>query len=262
VTRAAERRRVEHIWGTAISVDVPAPVEPAVLDRAFAWFHRVDDLFSTWRPDTEISRIGRGELALHDTSTEVQDVLGLCDELLAASHGAFDVRFAANPRVERRDGFAPVDPSGIVKGWALDRAADGLREEGVADFAIAAGGDVVTGGRPRGEHEWRIGIQHPHARDAVAAVVEVSDIGVATSGRYERGDHIVDPRTGAPATSLTSVTVVAENLALADACATATVVLGGDGLAWVTDEMGLPAMVIDNDDRVVTNTAFDRLRRA
>ncbi|MEY2571320.1 MAG: FAD:protein transferase [Acidimicrobiaceae bacterium] len=237
-------------------------VDARLLDEIFIWFDRVDQLFSTWRDDSEVSRLAAGDLRWNDLSSEVQVVLDLCDRVTELSRGAFDIRVGADPRVTPRAGLGRIDPSGLVKGWALDRAAERLRASGVTSFAIAAGGDIVTAGRPAPTHGWRIGIQHPWQQDKVAAVVEVSDVGVATSGRYERGDHIIDPRTGRAAVGVTSVTVIAEDLALADGFATAALVLGADGARWLTEDVGVAAFVIDDEASVVVNDAFAELRCA
>jgi len=260
IVPAGRSLRVEQIWGTAISVDVRDPISASTFDAAFAWFRRVDDLFSTWRDDSEVSRLGRGALHLEDTSREVRDVLALCDQVTETSRGAFDVRFAANPRVERLPGFGPIDPSGLVKGWALERAAELLERDGVANFSINAGGDVLTRGHPAPESGWRIGIQHPWQRDAVAAVVVGTDLAVATSGRYERGEHIVVPQTGAAPTGLMAVTVVGDDLALADGYATAAVVLGRDGMDWIADVPGVEAMGVTDDRDVIATDGFARYR--
>ena len=105
---------VEHIWGTAITLDLCDTPRPDTVERVFSWFRRVDDLFSTWRPDSEISRLGRGELRLHDVSAEVREVLDLCDRVNEESRGAFDIHVGADPRVEPREGLGPIDPSGLV----------------------------------------------------------------------------------------------------------------------------------------------------
>ena len=246
---------VEHIWGTAITVDLRDAPLPDTVEQVFTWFRQVDEVFSTWRPDSEISRLGRGELRLRDVSAEVRSVLDLCDRVNEESRGAFDVHVGADPRVEPREGLGPIDPSGLVKGWALQRAAEMLRRTGVVNFAINAGGDVITAGRPHPDTLWHVGIQHPWQRDKVAMVLAVSDVGVATSGRYERGDHIIDPRTGAPARGLMSVSVVADDLALADGYATAALVLGDEGPAWLV-EHGLAAVVIADDTTVTVTTAL------
>jgi thiamine biosynthesis lipoprotein len=259
--RAASRTlRVEHHWGTAITADVRDDVAPALLDEVFAWFERVDELFSTWRADSEVSRLAQGRLGWTDVDPAVRTVLGLCDELTELSRGAFDARVGGDPRATPREGLGPIDPSGLVKGWALDQAAARLRAEGVACFAISAGGDIVTGHSPPGQPGWRIGIQHPWRRDKVAAVVQVSDLGVATSGRYERGNHVLDPRTAQPVTGLMSVTVIAEDLSFADGCATAALVLGDEAGPWLTHEAGVAGLVIDDDGTVTINDAFAQLR--
>jgi FAD:protein FMN transferase len=259
---ASRTVRVERLWGTAITLDVRDPIDGHLVDRIFDWFQRVDDLFSTWRPDTEISRLARGELRLPQASAEVRDVLELCDRVQAESFGAFDIRVGADPRVLAREGLGAIDPSGLVKGWALERAGDLLRGESVTNFAINAGGDVITAGSPSPGDGWRVGIQHPWERDKVAAVVAVGDLGVATSGRYERGDHIIDPRSGLPVTGLMSVTVIAADLALADGYATAALVLGEEGPSWLSEHSDIAGMVITDRRSVSLINGFDRYRVA
>jgi len=253
--------RVEHIWGTAIGVDIRDVVDHALVDSIFSWFRRVDDLFSTWRPETEISRIGRGELTPDDASVEVRQVLDLCEQIRFDSRGAFDITVGADPRATPRGGLGPLDPSGLVKGWALDRAAGTLQHSGVVNFTINAGGDVITRGRPHPADEWRIGIQHPWVRDKVAAVVAGNDLAVATSGRYERGEHILDPRTGRPPTGLAAVTVIAHDLAHADGYATAAIALGDDGMPWLAGLDHLEAMGITDSGDVILTQGFERFRR-
>lgn len=256
----AGTKRVEHLWGTAITLDVRDPIGGGLTDDVFRWFKRVDELFSTWRPDSEISRLGAGGLTLDQVSSEVREVLRLCDWVQEESLGAFDIRVGADSRVTAREGLGPIDPSGLVKGWALGRAADLLRAEGVANFAINAGGDVVASGHPRPGAGWRVGIQHPWERYKVAAVVAVSGLAVATSGRYERGDHIIDPCSGTPATGLMSVTVITADPGLADAYATAALVLGEDGPTWLSERTTVAAMVIADDRSVTVINDFDAYR--
>jgi thiamine biosynthesis lipoprotein len=260
-------RRAEEQWGTAITIDVRNRVdEPAVdehaVDACYAWFRRVDDLFSTWRPDTEIMRIARGALAPDDASVEVREVLDLCERMRLESGGAFDVRAGANPMLPPRPGRAPLDPSGLVKGWAVARAGTMLREGGAIDFFVSAGGDLVAAGHPAAAPAgWRVGVQHPWDHEHVAAVLAITDAAVATSGRYERGDHIVDPRSGRPAVGLASVTVVGPDLAIADAYATAALVLGPvTGMQWLADRVGYEGMGISDDRDVITTSGFDRYR--
>jgi thiamine biosynthesis lipoprotein len=254
-------RRVEEMWGTVITVDVRDHVDERAVDDCYTWFARVDDLFSTWRDDTEIMQIGRGELAVAHASPEVRTVLELCEQMRLESNGAFDVSVGARANVPPRPGLAPLDPSGIVKGWAVARAADRLAAAGAQCFFINAGGDVLVRGRPPGTDGWRVGIQHPWERERVAAVLRVADAAVATSGRYERGDHVLDPRTGRPALGLASVTVVGADLAVADAYATAAVALGpAEGMRWLATCAGYEGMGITDSRASVLTPGFDRHR--
>ena len=251
-------RRVEPMWGTVISLDVRDPVDPVVVDDVFAWFRRVDDLFSTWRPDTEISRIGRGELEVARSSIEVREVLEACERMRHETGGAFDISVGDRAESAPAPGRAPLDPSGFVKGWALERAVDRLLAGGASRLCLSAGGDVVLRAGP-GAEPWRVGIQHPWERDKVAEVVLVQSGAVATSGRTERGDHVIDPRTGRAARGLISATVVAADLGIADALATAAVAHGSIGAPWLA-RPGVAALGITDAGVVVTTPAFEAYR--
>ena len=172
------------------------------VEPAFAWLREVDATFSTYRDDSEISRLDRGELTLADCRPEVDEVLTRCLALERETGGFFSVRAAGR-----------LDPSGYVKGWAVAVAADRLAAAGARSFCINAGGDVVARGRPAPGRLWRVGIRHPVDLGQLAAVLAVEDLAVATSGEYERGAHIVDPHTGRPPTGLLSVTIVGPDLA-------------------------------------------------
>ncbi len=241
--------RVEAVMGTVITVDIRDPnVDPAVVDSAFAWFHDVDEAFSTYRPGSEISRLSRGEIAASECRREVREVLGLCAEVEWRSGGAFDTRARGR-----------LDPSGLVKGWSVERAAAMLQVAGARNFFIGAGGDVVARGKPAPRQRWRVGIRHPEVADRVAAVLAVGDLAVATSGCYERGEHIVDPRTGRAPQGLLSVTVVGPSLTYADAFATAAFVMGEPGVTWVSGIDGYDAVAITEDRRTVWTSGADRL---
>ena len=255
--------RVEPQWGTVISIDVHDPVDHAVVDGLFAWFRRVDDLFSTWRPETEISRIGRGELRVDDAQPEVRGVLARCEALKYDTRDAFDVEVARG-MATHLPGQAAVDPSGFVKGWAVEEAARRLTVAGVHNFSIGAGGDVLVRGRPEPDNDkspWRVGVQHPWERGQVSLVLGLSDCACATSGRYERGDHVLDPRSATTATKLMAATVIGPDLGVADAYATALMVLGvADGLSWLATKSSYDAALITPDARVVSTPGFDRAR--
>jgi thiamine biosynthesis lipoprotein len=174
-------------------------------------------------------------------------VLGRCRRLRRETRGFFDAR-APRP--------GGVDPSGLVKGWAVDGAVRVLTASGARNFCVNAGGDLCLRGRAAPERDWRVGIQHPYRRDRVAAVLEAKDLAVATSGLYERGAHIVDPHTGATPAGVLSVTVIGPELATADAYATAAFAMGREGPAWTALLRGYSAMTILADDGVLATPGF------
>jgi thiamine biosynthesis lipoprotein len=242
------RIRVEHIMGTAISIDLRDPaVGDGVTEMAFDWLRQVDADFSLYKPQSEISRLGRGELTVEECRSEVGEVLSLCEDLREETQGVFN---AWRCRADGR-----LDPSGVVKGWAVERAAGILLRGGARNFCVNAGGDVVCRGEPEPGRPWRIGIRHPVDAGAVAGVVHAQDLAVATSGTYERGDHIVDARTGIPSRALLSLT-------LADAYATTGFAMGDAGVGWVAARPGYAPFAVTASGRVRYSDAFADLLNA
>lgn len=245
-------RRIERVMGTVATADVrDARLDAAALDGAFALLHDIDARFSTYRADSEISRIARGELAPDDASPDVRFILALCDDLARTSGGAFDARRY------REDGM--LDPSGVVKGWAVEEAAWLIDAAGARNYCLNVGGDIVVRGVPAPDRRWRVGIRHPRRADRVAAVLQLGNAAIATSGAYERGAHIRDPRSGAAPAELVSVTVVGPSLTYADAYATAAFVMGIEGLAWAASHPEYGALGITADDRVLWTPSFGAL---
>lgn len=228
--------RVEHIMGMPVVVEAR---DGDVPDGVFDLLRRVDETFSTYKDGSEISRLRRGELDEADASDDVRWVLHRCRELRDETVGYFDIDAVG------------LDPSGYVKGWAVERAAAILDRAGSSDYAINAGGDIRTRGR------WRIGIQHPTESHAVAKVVEGGDLAIATSGAYERGEHVRDPHTGAAPVGMLSVTVTGPDLATADAYATAAYAMGPRrAIDWTARLRGYEALTILADGRVLATPGF------
>ncbi len=235
--------------GTVITVDIRDPgFDQAAVDAAFTWFREVDETFSTYRPGSEINRLSRHEITVPQCRPEVREVLGLCAEVERRSGGAFDIHAGGR-----------LDPSGLVKGWSVERAAAILQVAGARNFFVGAGGDVVVRGEPTPGQRWRVGIRHPELADRVAAVLAVGDLAVATSGCYERGEHIVDPRTSRAPRGLLSMTVIGPSLTYADAFATAAFVMGEAGVTWVSGMEGYDALAITEDRRTVWTPGVDQL---
>jgi thiamine biosynthesis lipoprotein len=236
-------RRVWECMGTVFSVDVrDGGVDRAVIDDLVAWSHWADATFSTYRPDSVVSRIARGELSRSSCSADVLEVLDHCDALTLITGGYF----TANP-----DGA--LDPSGYVKGWAISRISQRLQQAGSTSHCVNGGGDVQCIGEAAVGRPWRVGIAHPLQPDRYVRVVQGSGVlAVATSGGAERGAHIVDPHTGSRPTGLASLTLVGTDVAEVDAYATACIAMGANCLDWLAERPHLRAVLVRSDGDVLT----------
>jgi FAD:protein FMN transferase len=220
---------VEFIWGTAITVQIHGTA--GRIDAALnavatcrTWFVEVDERFSPFKALSEVTAARNGVSRPGLVSSDFLEVERGCERARALTAGAFDPWGVPG-------GY---NPSGYVKGWAAGRASDLLISAGFADHLVNAGGDIVcagdwTAGSGRG---WPVGIVNPHRRSEVVAVVDARDVAVATSGQYERGAHVIDPRTGSAARGALSATVVGPDPGLADAAASAALVDGTACMAW------------------------------
>jgi len=232
-----EVRRVEPVMGTMVSFVAHAPdgddgAIGRALDDAVRSLHEVDDRFTTYRPGSEWLRYCDGDVKLADAHPDLRHVVARTNELERMTGGAF--------RIDADTG-RPPDPAAYVKGWAVQRAADILVDAGASAVCVNGGGDIAAW-RVRGS--WRVGIQDPFDRTKLCGVVEVDCGAVATSGSYERGGHVFDPRTGRPAQGLASVTVVGPDLGTADAYATAAFALGGDGPGFLRTLDGYGSFIV------------------
>jgi len=234
--------RVEHVMGFPVSLRVDDDHVPeSAADAVFAWLREADARFSPFKEDSEVSRYDRGELSAADLSADLREILDLCEHYRIATGGAFDVRLPG-----RR-----LDPCAVVKGWSVQRAAELLAAAGATRFVLNAGGDVVAAGGP-----WRVGVRHPEHADKLCTVLSLDGGAVATSARYERGDHIVDGRTGDAATGLLSLTVVAPTLTEADSVATAAFAMGPEGVDWAASLEGCEVFAVDAGRRVLRTPGF------
>lgn len=251
----ARHVHVEPVWGTVVTLELRGPELDALgADRlrtavatAVGWLHHVDRILSPFREHSELSQLRRREVGEAAVSGDVQDVLRRSRIARDLTRGAFDPW--AMP--------GGVDPCGLVKGWAADRAADLLLAAGYRHVKVDAGGDVVVRGGATPDRPWVLGVQHPDDPGAVIATVSVVDGAVATSGTYERGEHVLDPaRTPAPARGARAATVVARDGGLADALATALLVAGRDLADVVAGLDGCSALAVDGDRIWTVGPAF------
>jgi thiamine biosynthesis lipoprotein len=243
------RRLVEQIMGLPVSAALRGR---HVADRAAvdAWevvvaeLREVDAVFSTWRADSFVSRLDRGEVTAADGPAEVAEVLALGERARRESSGAFDVV---------RGGH--LDPSGVVKGWAVERAAHHLRALDDTDFCLSAGGDMVVHVADRARPDWRIGVESAADPSRTVAVVPLREGALATSGLNRRGPHVVDARTGLPPTRLASVTVIGPSLTAADIAATTALALDAEAAGWLATRPGHTSYLQWADGRTQTVSA-------
>lgn len=244
----ATRVRVEEIMGIPMSIHVVVTagesIGPDVEEAVGACFDElrdIDRVFSTYRVDSDILRIRRGELTIAEADPRVAVVADACGRAETETRGLFSATW--------RGWF---DPTGYVKGWAVEEASRRHLApllSGVVAVGINAGGDLQLFTAAGSAWRWHVEIADPHDRTRVIASIDVVDGAVATSGTAERGLHIVDPRTGERATGVASATVVAPGLAQADVWATAAVVAGADH-AWIADAGSRTGILVDDDGRV------------
>jgi thiamine biosynthesis lipoprotein len=253
------RAWVEQIMGLPVSVTLRGPHlhDDRVQNRVnhiFADLHHAEAVFSTYRDDSDLSRWQRAELTSDDADPTLREVLALCEEARERTDGWFDIRDLPDPHT----GAPRVDPSGLVKGWAVQRAAKHLAGLSGHGWCINAGGDVTVAS-PAGHPPWRIGVEDPNDPGRMLQVLSVAGGAVATSGTAHRGAHIVDPHTGRPATAVRSATVVGRSLMWADVYATAAVARGPAALRWLGDLDGYEAMLVDRLGTVTTTQGWPPL---
>jgi len=241
----------EQVWGTVVTFDVrgeqlSGDVKPAIA-RAAAFLHDVDGWFSTYRVDTPITAIRNGLMPEEQAPRVVREVLAQCRLARDITHGTFDPWAVPGG----------VDPSGYVKGWAADVAAEMLAEDGFDNVSINAAGDVTCRGFQSPDQPWVVGIRHPEFEHQVVRTAEIFDSAIATSGLYERGDHITDPSTGRQSVALDSATVIGPDGGLADAIATALVIAGVQGLKYFEFLPGWSGYLIKDGRASFFGPAFD-----
>lgn len=240
-------RRTELVMGMPVEVAVSAADAERAIDEAFAYFREVDERFSTYKEESEIARLNRGEISLAAASPEMREVYALAEKTKGETDGYFDMR--------RPDGL--IDPSGIVKGWAIKEAARRIASHGHEHFFVNAGGDIASSGKNEEGKDWSVGIRNPFNADEIVKVIYPKGKGVATSGSYVRGAHIYDPHDPEnPLDDIVSITVVGPDVLEADRIATAAFAMGEKGSAFVETLPGFEAYAIDTDGVATFTSGF------
>lgn len=223
--------------GTGVSIDIPG-AEEAIFNKVFDRLEQIDDRFSTYKTDSEVSRFKRGEIAEGELSHELKRIVKACKAAEKATNGTFSAWAEGN-----------FDPSGYVKGWAIAEAGKIINKAGFKTFCIGIGGDILA--VSDSDKNWRIGIQDPANRQSILTTLTVKNMAVATSGTYERGLHILNPKTKKAADSILSITVVGPDIIDADVLATAAFVQGEFGLNFIGGQAhGYEALMVAKNGKV------------
>ena len=235
------------LMGMPVTLEViDAAATEEIFKAVYDYFQYVDETFSTYKDYSEIMRINRGELKLEDASEDMQTIFALADQTRQETYGYFDIRHNGT-----------IDPSGIVKGWAIYNAAELCRRSGFENYYVDAGGDIQVAGKNDQGQAWRVGIRNPFNIHEIVKVLSVTNCGVATSGTSIRGQHIYNPKNGTQAIEdIVSMTVIGPNIYEADRFATAAFAMGKDGIAFIENLQDFEGYMIDASGIATLTSGF------
>lgn len=240
-------KQTELIMGMPITIEIVGSNVAEHYTELFNYFRAVDARYSTYKQSSEISQINDG-LPESKWSAEMKSVLALCEQTSRDTRGYFTITHTGKK-----------DPSGLVKGWAINNAAHILLRKGINNFYIEAGGDVQVHGADATNKPWTVGIRNPFNADEIIKTLVVSSEGIATSGTYIRGQHIYDPfRPGKVLKYIKSLTVIGPNIYDADRFATAAFAMDRHGLDFITSVPGLEAYAVTEDKVAIFTSGFER----
>jgi thiamine biosynthesis lipoprotein len=226
---------------------VDANVSLEAMEKVFTYLNFVDQKFSTYKKESEISQINDGLISPENYSKEMQEIFSLAEETKKLTHGYFDIH---------HDG--KIDPSGIVKGWAVYNASKILRGEGFKNFYVEVAGDIQVSGKNKDGKDWKIGIRNPFKPEEIIKVVHLSDCGIATSGNYVRGNHIYNPKEDNDIAELMSLTVIGPNVYEADRFATAAFAMGQKGIEFIEGLDGFEGYMINKNGIATMTSNFEK----
>ena len=229
-------RETRLLMGMPVTIEVvDGQVSPTDIERVYTYLHHVDETFSTYKETSEISQLNAGKLKPEAWSADMREVLAACERTKQETHGYFDIAHNGT-----------LDPSGYVKGWAIQNAAALLCRQGFRDYYVEAGGDLQVSGHSAAGRPWVIGIRNPFNHEQIVKRVELKNEGMATSGTYIKGQHIYNPLApGQEMREIVSLTVIGPKVVDADRYATAAFAMGVEGVAFIASLKGFEGYQID-----------------
>lgn len=236
------------VMGMPITIVILNSQDKKVIKEVFDYFRSIDKKFSTYKKYSEVSLINRGLLKKSEYSSDMKLILKLAQQSKDETDGYFNISKAGK-----------LDPSGIVKGWAISQATKILRKKGVRNFYINAGGDIQVSGKTQERRKWLVGIKNPFNQNQIVKVLSLSNKGIATSGSYIRGDHIYNPHNPThPIKDIVSLTVIGQDIYSADRFATAAYAMGKKGIEFIEQQKGLEGYMIDSLGIATFTSGFNK----
>lgn len=238
------------IMNMPVTIEIADPIlSSGDLPEVFDYFDHIEVKFSAYKDESEISAINKGEIQPEEYSSEMREVFRLSAETKKATAGYFDIEYSPGQ----------YDPSGLVKGWAIYKAAQILKNKGYKNFYVEAGGDVQVYGKNNQGQDWQVGIRNPFKQEEIIKVVALSGLGMATSGTYIRGQHIYNPyQKEEPILDIVSLTVIGPNVYEADRFATAAFAMGKDGIKFIEKLADLEGYMINKEGIATMTTGFNQ----
>lgn len=234
--------------GMPVTIEILGPgVSKDIFRQVYSYFEYIDLKFSPFKKDSELSQINQGILTPEKYSADMKKVLKLCEETKQLTDGNFDIKIGNR-----------LDTSGLVKGWAIWQAAKIIQKTGLMNFYVEAGGDIQTQGLNASGKPWQVGIRNPFKKEQIIKVLTLSGVGIATSGNYERGVHIINPKTGQPADEIASLTVIGPNIYEADRFATAAFAMGEKGISFIENLPEFEGYMVKKDGMAVSTSRFSK----
>ena len=243
-------KQTQIIMGTPVVVEIIGKeARQELFDEVFSYFKYVDEKFSTYKDESEITAINKKRIKKENWSTDMKNIFELSEKTKKDTRGYFDIVTPAGD----------YDPSGIVKGWSIWNASNILKSCGVENFSVEAGADIETFGKNAVGEPWCVGIQNPfNKKREIVKKVYLKDKGIATSGNYVRGEHIYNPKDkNANLKDIVSLTVIGPNIFEADRYATAAYAMGRDGIIFIEELEGFEGYSIDKDGIATMTRGFN-----
>jgi FAD:protein FMN transferase len=243
-------KQTKLLMGMPVTIEIiDAAAAPEIFARTFAYFDYIDNTFSTYKNDSEMTAINTGKLSRDRYSRDMQTIFRLADETKTQTDGYFDIK--------RPDGS--VDPSGLVKGWAILNAAKIIKSAGFTNYYVDAGGDIQVSGKNSRGQKWQIGIQNPFNLRETVKKLYIDNEGVATSGTYIRGQHIYNPKNGKKQfDEIVSLTVIGPDVYEADRYATAAFAMERNGIGFIGRLPGFEGYMIDRNGMATFTNGFEK----